>query len=238
MEEGCIVVQSCDKYQRIWPGLFWSFEKYWDFDIPWKIYFCNEEKKAYFPNKKYQQINTGEMGHSEMMKKIVSSLNEYKYIFYMLDDFWPTDRMTKEMFMGLFGVFKKNNWDSLKITAYQPNYYELENTEFVFNGKKILKYSKNSKWRFSQQASFWKREIFESIITESETKNENLSTSLPVEIAMDKKFCELYPEADVYQYNYIWYPISGVMWRGVLTQIGEQIEFERKVEEIIKIKFC
>jgi hypothetical protein len=237
VEEGCIIIQSCDKYQHIWPGLFWSLGKYWDFQIPWKIYFCNEEKKIHFPNKRYQQILTGRMGHSEMMAKIISSLSEYKYIFYMLDDFWPTDRMTKEMFMGLFNIFKNNQWESLKITAYQPSHYKLENTNFEFNRKKILKYAKNSRWKFSQQASFWKREVFESIITDPMVKDKNLSTSLPTEIAMDEKFCNLYPEANVYLYNYIWYPVSGVMWRGVLTQIGEQIEFERKVEETIKIKF-
>lgn len=239
MEEGCIVIQTCDKYQPIWKSLLWSMEKYWDFEIPWPIYFCNEEIDVKFKNSKYRQIKTGRMKHSEMISRIMSELRDYKYIFYMLDDFWPTDRMSKEIFMGLFKIFKDNNWDSLKVTAYQPMYYDVEGTSFHFNGKKILRYKKSSNWRFNQQASFWKREIFENIVSEPDEMllEEKTNTSLGTEQAMDKKFRELYPDAEVYLYNYIWYPVSGAMWRGGLTLIGEQIEFEIAAEEFAKIKF-
>lgn len=236
-EEGCIVIQTCDKYHTSWPGLFWSMNRYWDYDIPWKIFFCNEEKEVELPNKKYEQLKTGRLSHSEMMSKIFSDLKSYKYIFYMLEDFWPTSPMTKEMFLGLFEIFKKNNWDSLKITSYQPHFYDLENTNFEFEGKKILRYSEKSKWRFNQQASFWKHEIFESVIMPPKPQDLNINTSLQIEDAMDERFRKLHPKAEVYLYNYVWYPISGVLWRGELTVIGKQIEFERNVEELIKIKF-
>lgn len=239
MEEGCIVIQTCDKYQCAWEGLFWSMNKYWDFTIPWTIYFCNEELDVSLPNQKYKQIKTGRISHCEMMKSIMQKI-ECDYIFYMLEDFWPIKHMSKEMFMGLFNIFKENNWDSLKVTPHQPNHYELEGTSFSFNNQKILKYSKNSKWKFNQQASFWKREVFNGIISppKEEHAEGKHNTSLGVEIAMDEKFQKENPNAEVYLFNYLWYPVGGSIWRGKLTQIGEQIEFERQVDEYIKIKYC
>jgi len=213
-------------------------DNYWDFSIPWPIYFCNEELDIRLPNKSYTQFKTGKLSHYEMMKKIVEEI-KYKYIFYMLEDFWPIKHMSKDMFLGLFEIFKENNWDSLKVTTHQPKYYELEGTKFSFNNQKILRYSKSSKWRFNQQASFWKHEVFKSII--SPPKEEHIetkySTSLGVEVAMDEKFRTDNPDSEVYLFNYLWYPVGGSMWRGKLTQIGEQIEFERQVEEYTKIKY-
>jgi len=212
-------------------------EKYWDSEIPWTIYFCNEEKEVKFPSDKYKQLKTGSCSHSEMMSKIFSKLKNYKYIFYMLEDFWPTAPMSKETFLGLFETFKKNNWDSLKVTSHQPHCYELENTEFSFEGKKILRYSEKSLWRFNQQASFWKRDVFESLILPPKEEDLNISTSLNIETAMDEKFRTMHPKAEVYLYHYVWYPVSGVMWRGELTTVGKQIRFEMQVEELIKQQF-
>lgn len=238
-EEGCIIIQTCDKYQFTWDGLFWSMNKYWDFEIPWTIYFCNEEIEVKLPNKRYKQIKTGVLDHSDMMRSILSQLKEHKYIFYMLEDYWPIKEMNKELFTSLFKLFKDNNWDSLKVTAHLPAHYKVENTNFYLKNKKILKYSKESDWVFSQQASFWKREIFENIIQKPQAGHEERrhKTSLGVEIAMDKKIKELYPNAEVYLFNYMWYPVGGVVWRGEMNLIGKQIEFERAVEEHVRISY-
>jgi hypothetical protein len=242
MEEGCIVIQSCDRYQPAWEGLFWSMDKFWDYEIPWPIYFCNESNKLEFTNKKYSQIRTGYMSHAGMIKKIMQELKQYNYIFYMLEDFWPTKRMDKEIFLGLFRIFQENNWDSLKVCPYHPSYYDLINTDFHFKNKKILEFSKDSKWRFSQQASFWKREVIENLVEEeieiSPQNQEGLkNTSLATEIKMDEAIRIKYPESSIYLYNYLWYPVGGVLWRGELSEIGKQLQFEMNIEKLIETKF-
>jgi hypothetical protein len=232
-KKGCVVIQSCDKYQKTWKSLFWSMDKYWDFKIPWPIFFCNENVEIKFENKAYSQIKTGDLSHAQMMKSIFSQLKDYEYIFYMLDDFWPTDRMTEDVFIGLFSMFEKNNWDSLKICAHMPAYYKIQKTNHTFNGKSILKFKKDSEWRFNQQASFWKRSVFEDCIVDSDISMAAASSSLPVEIEMDKELKRKYPDAEVYIYPYMWYPVGGALWRGKITLIGEQIEFARKVDELL-----
>jgi hypothetical protein len=241
MEEGCIVIQTCDRYQQAWKTLFWSMEKFWDFEIPWQIYLCTETVQINLPGSRYSQIKTGKMSNAKMIKKIMGELKQYKYLFYMLEDFWPIKQMSKEKFLGLFEIFKKNDWDSLKVCPYQPKYYKVKNTNFYFGEEKILEFTEDSKWRFSQQASFWKRELLESIVYDAELpdkeKEQSVNTSLSTEIKMDDIFREKHPKAKVYLYNYMWYPVGGAIWRGNLSTIGEQIQFDMNIEELIKSNF-
>ena len=232
--ENCVVIQTCDAYSHYWSGLSYSMEKYWDFSIPWDIYLCNEETKISFENKKFHQITTGTKNYADRLLHILENLN-CDYIFYMLEDFWPTDRMTKHIFTGLFNKIQENEWDCLRVSPYMPEYYDLESTNHIFDGKMILKYSDKSHWKFSQQASFWNRKFLMNIIEKS-LKTEIIdSTSLPFEIACDEYLRD--KKVNIYHYHYFWYPISGVVWRGKLTQIGEQIEAIMNIESIMQNKF-
>lgn len=235
MEEGCIVIQTCDKYQPAWENLFWSFNKYWDFEIPWKIYFCNEEVDCKFKNDRFIQIKCGKNNHYEILKIILEKI-DHKYIFYMLEDFWPTATIKKNIFMGLFSIFRSENWDSLKLCCIHPNRYSLENTNFIFYGKKILKFSDGSEWRFNQQSSFWKTDVLKNIIVKNFLE-EKIKTSLGFEKDTDKEYRKKYPVSKDYIYNLFWYPVGGAYWRGEINLIGQQINFEREVEEYIKNNF-
>ena len=229
---GCVVVQTCDSYQRFWNSFFWSFYKYWDRNISWPIYFCNEEIEVNMPG--FSQGRTGKGSHSDRMRRILASLPEYEYVFYLLEDFWLTDPMTKEMFDGLFSMVKENNWDSLRVATHQPAYYKVEPTEHRFQGQRILKFAKDSDWQYSQQAAFWKREFLLKCIVEPEISEVEVSSSITGEVAMDHFLRKNFPDSQIYLYNYNWYPVSGAVWRGKLTQMGEQIEFLRQVDQVVK----
>lgn len=233
-EEGCILIQTCDKYQMVWKNLFWSMKNFWDFKIPWKIYFCNEEKNVELPNKQFHQIKTGVCSHSEILKKSIEQIN-CDYIFYMLDDFWPTKKIKKELFLNLFNIFKKERWNSLKVCPVHPSYYQITKTDFEIEKKRIFKFDDKSKWRFNQQASFWPRELLLEQIIDSNFEGKHES-SLSFEIDMDENYKLNYPESKDYIYNYFWYPVGGSYWRRKITLLGEQIEFERKVEEYLDTK--
>lgn len=230
---GCIVVQTCDAYQPYWESFYWSFMKYWDHDIAWPFYFCNEEIPVNFSLPNHYQLKTGKGSHSSRFAKILDSL-EYDYVFYMLEDFWLTDRMTKYMFSELFALMKNNDWDSLRVAPYMPEYYKLEKTDHIVQNRKIFKYTQDSDWKFSQQASFWKKDFLRNIIVEPQISEIDISTSLSGEIVMDQYLKQKYPDAKIYHYPYHWYPVSGVVWRGKLTQMGEQIEFIRQSEGLLE----
>lgn len=235
--KGCIVVQTCDAYKPYWDSFLWSFNKYWDKKIDWPLFFCSEETPAQLLNPLHRQFPTGPGTHSYRLAKILDALGEYEYVFYMLEDFWLTDRMTHEMFTELFDVMTTNNWDSLRVAPYMPAYYKMEATDFAVQGRKILKFAPESEWHFSQQASFWKRDFLRKCVVEAKVSEADVASSIAGEIAMDKYLKQTYPDAKIYLYHYHWYPISGSVWRGKLTQMGEQIDFLRQVDAVFEQQF-
>lgn len=230
---GCVLVQTCDAYAKFWPGFAYSMRKYWDFSIPWPIVFCNETADINFTEPGYTQLKAGPGSYIQRLQYALDKL-PYDYVFYMLEDFWPTDRMSREMFMGLFDLFQTNRWDALRVCTFMPSHYKATPTKHSFMGRKLLKYDKDSTWKYSQQATFWKKDFLRSCLvepTESEVKHK---TSLIAEIACDEQLNRNCPNAEIYHYHYFWYPISGAVWRGELSEIGKQIEVVMNIENMLK----
>lgn len=229
--KGCVIIQTCDNYSKFWPGLIYSMNKYWDFNIPWPIYFCNEEIPIDFgPN--YKQLLTGKGSCIQNLKFILDSLQEYDYVFYMIEDFWPVNPMTHDMFMTLAELMHTHNWDSLRVSTFEPSYYKVDPTNCFYGSQRVFKMAKDSDWRFSQQAAFWKRDLFKQCLVEGEADSIH-RTSLPSEIACDHFLRSNFPNSEIYHFHYYWYPMSGTVWRGELTDIGKQIEVIMNIESHI-----
>ena len=81
-----IIVQTCDKYEKYWDGFFYYMDKFWDKKINYPIYFCNENKKI--SNSRFNVINTGSGTFVSNLKNILNKIDT-KYVFYLLEDFWP-----------------------------------------------------------------------------------------------------------------------------------------------------
>ena len=236
MKKGCVLIQSCDKYACFWHGFFHYFNIYWDKKIDWDIYLCNEEINVNFNIQTIKQIKTGKGSSYKILKDSLDVLSEYENVFYMLEDFWMTNYMTKDLFDILFGIFKQNNCDSLRVCTYDPKYYKTKKTNIKLNNNWILEYEKNSDWLFSQQAGFWNREFMQKCLIEPDISDSQMSTSLPFEIACDKNIKNKLDHPKIFHYHYYWYPISGVAWRGQISEIGkEMIEGMNIDKKMIKI---
>lgn len=227
--KGCVVVQTCDAYAKFWPGFAYSMRKYWDFSIPWPIFFCNEDAEINFREPGYVQLRTSQGSCIQRLRRILDMLKDYDYVFYMLEDFWPTDRMSREMFLGLFDIFQTNRWDCLRVSTFMPSLYKAVATSH----KGILEYTKDSDWRFSQQAGFWKKDFLRSCLVEPAESEVTHKTSLTAEIACNDHLRRTFPDAKIYHYHYFWYPISGAVWRGELSEIGKQIEVVMNIESLL-----
>jgi hypothetical protein len=222
---GAVVIQTCDKYKKYWPGFVHYMNKFWDFSIPWPIYFCTEEGEIDSP---FYIFKTGKESYTSRLEKILDSL-EYDYIFYMLEDYWPISPMPFKLFNQLFLMFESNNWDSLQVSSILP-YYLLNKTEHSIFQNPIFEFSPFSNWRFSQQARFWKKDFLRKCLVNPEVSETIVSSSLSSEIACDQKIKE-FPQSKIYFYHYFWYPISGVTYRGNFTPFGERMHQDMLVEE-------
>lgn len=212
-----IVVQTCDKYEKFWDGFFYYMDKFWDKGISCPIYFCNETKKIKQNN--FIHLPTG---HGSFVQNLSFILNNVKskYIFYLLEDFWPIQRIEKKLFEELFHYVKNNKIKALQISPFTP-FYNFEETNDFIQNQKILKFNKDSDWRFNLQSRFWEKNFFLNSLMEPKISESAISSALGVEIECSKHLCK---STDIYFYHYLWYPMSGVSYRGSFTNLGNELQ--------------
>lgn len=225
-----IIIQTCDKYEKFWNGLFHFFEKQWDFKIECPIYFCNEIKETQIPCWA-KQIKTGKGTFVENLKNALENVPENN-VFFLLEDDWPIAPMNKNLFHDFYSHFINEKLDSFQVGPYTP-YYKLKKTEKSILNQHIWKIKNDSDWLFNFQARFWKKNILKDCLIEPEISESKVNSAITVEVASNKKAQELNLNVDFY--HYFWYPIGGVAYRGELTEIGMQMSHIIEVDRIAKL---
>lgn len=213
------VVQTCDKYERAWEGFLYFMKRHWDFNIEIPMFFCNEEKNIDLP-KPFIQLKTGNGTFVQNLNNIIEKIDQ-EYIFYMQEDFWPTGPMKKDLFVQAFDVFSKNNFDALQISSFTP-WYKLKASNHVLDGQRLLQFLPESEWIFNFQARFWKKESFKKCLVEPKVSESIVSSAITVEMDSDE-FARKNFNLNCLLYHYLWYPLSGTLYRGKYTEIGEQM---------------
>lgn len=229
-----VVVQTCDRYEKFWDGFFFFMEKNWSRGIKCPIYFCNEEKEISLTSK-YTQLKTGSGSFIQSLKFILETVEE-ENIFYMLEDFWPSAPMRKSMFYSLYDAFITNKMDALQVSSYTP-YYELEMSDLSVVGGKLLKFKPESEWIFNLQARFWRKERMMECLCEPEISERIVSSAITAEMASDELARNQNKNLQVWMLHYLWYPITGVAYRGEFTDIGEQMRNALEIEKFVNEKF-
>ncbi|NBT59379.1 hypothetical protein EBT16_11410 [bacterium] len=233
-----VLVQTCDKYQPFWDGFFHFMEKQWDFGTGCPIYFCNEKKKLDLP-RGFTQIRTGSGSFVQNLKVALDEISQ-EHVFYMLEDFWPTAPMSRERFVSLYESFVKNEMDALQVSTYTP-YYKLVVDEMSACGNKLLRFESDSEWIFNFQARFWKKALLSQCLREPKISESAVSSAITVEMESDE-YTRKEMNLKVWLHHYFWYPITGVAYRGNLTEIGKQmqnvVEIEKFVEEKFNLRFA
>ena len=216
-----VLIQSCDHYEKYWPGLFYYMDKFWDKKINHPIYFCNEKKSI----KEYDQIKTGV---GSFVSNLKFSLNKIKskYIFYLLEDFWPICCFKKKLLDEISLYILDNNIKCFQISSYLP-YYDLDSTKDFIQNQKIFKFNKHSKWRFNFQCRIWEKEFLLNSLHEPDISEKVINSAISVEEKCDNLFDK---NIDVYFYHCLWYPISGVSYRGEFTTLGLELENNMKID--------
>ena len=107
-----VLVQTCDNYSHFWEGWYTMFNRFWDFDLDWQIYFCSEERDFPYQDDRIKQLKTGKSkqywgveerewiqdwygkpkqideGWSDRLIYMLENVDT-DYIFYMQEDQWP-----------------------------------------------------------------------------------------------------------------------------------------------------
>lgn len=218
-----IIIQTCDKYEKFWQGMFYYMDKFWDISIDCPVYFCNENKLL---DIKFNQIRTGSGTFVENLSKILQTVKT-KYVFYLLEDFWPINNFNKNLFQDIYIKIIENNIKALQVSAYTP-YYCFENSNIKIQNQKLLKFKKNSEWKFNLQCRFWEKDFFLYCLEEPRISESLVGSAITVEAACSEKMKSI--DENIYFYHYLWYPFSGVSYRGDFTNFGKELENNMKAD--------
>lgn len=228
----CVLVQTCDLYEPFWRGLWHFMERQWDFDIDAPIRISNEEKRAEVPAW-CGQILTGPGTFVENLRRSVESIKE-DHVFLMLEDFWPIAPMKKSLFDALYGEFKGANLDALQVSNFTP-YYTVANTGRMVEGHRLLDFQSGSEWIFNFQARFWRKDSLLKFLAEPEISERTVGSAITAEMEADRR-ARACPNFRVRLCHYLWYPLSGVSYRGEMTEFGRHlqniVEIDRHVDQM------
>lgn len=228
-----VIVQTCDRYEPYWAGFLHFMERHWDPSIGARIYLCNEEKDAILP-RWCSQIKTGQGTFVENLKASLNAVGE-EHIFLMLEDFWPIAPMGKNLFDALYGAFREMGLDALQISNYTP-YYMLKPTERRVEGRRLLEFEQDSDWLFNLQARFWRSEVLAGCLVEPEISEREVSSAITAEMASDR-FVRETTGLKAALFHYLWYPLSGVAYRGEMTEMGKHLQNILEIDTHVAERF-
>jgi|GEM_PF-6983350 len=208
MQNTAIIIQTCDKYEFLWQGFMYYFNKYWDKSIPSTVYFCTEEQGAYRGIS--HVITTGVAPWGERLHRILDALPEdIDTVFYMQEDFWLHRTLPKHVFESRLKAFREWNMDAYRCCANSKH--------FKFVGKHPPRhYAPDSPYLITHQASFWKRDFFRNCVRPNEDPWENEK----------KGTMRVRGQHRIYFAPFNFY--HTVCCKGTLTDLGRQLDAKAK----------
>lgn len=169
-----LLVHSCDRYELLYNGFQYFFNKYWDYTVPCSYYFATEEKEIVFD--KFVNIRSGKGEWSDRLRNLLESIPE-NYIIYFQEDMWLNKGINADFFRQLFDITTSNNWKQIKL--HSSDVYQTNKTDLFIKGFNIAKLdNKYSGFLMSHQITLWdKRFLISQLKTkEHPWRNERLAT--------------------------------------------------------------
>ena len=151
-----VLVMSCDEYKWLWDGWAYWFKKHWCFDLPWRVHFVAETLPS--PVEFATGIQTGKLAWADRVSKALNAAVLANTILYLAEEYWPRSPVDPNLFMGLGRTFQDYEMDCLRV-CYKSTVVKCEKTPIVVAGENIHRITPDSPYRFSAQASFWKRDV-------------------------------------------------------------------------------
>ena len=233
-----LLIQTCDNYQRFWPGMLFSLDINWDFNkIP--VYWSSEEVSLYDVNitcrgnkytpNKINSLLVGKTDKNGFSNRMIESLKliPTKWVIYLQEDMWLFSNPNFNTLEKLILFAETNNVDSIKIHTklhYYDN-YKLEPTNHIIDNVRLLKYSEGENFLHSHNGTIWDREYLLNNLICGEDPWQN-------EIEGSKRMST--KPHNHYHYNIYWYSQPGVSDFG--NPNGDFNIFAPILEDIIELK--
>jgi hypothetical protein len=152
-----VLVHTCDRYEFLYEGFTFFFNKYWDRNnLPCAYYFATEELKIDLQG--FTNIRSGKGEWADRLRYLLENVITEKYVIYMQEDMWLNKPTKATFFEQLFQFIQKNNWQQVKLGSSAV--YKTVPTSFEIEGFNIAMLDNQaSGYLMSHQITVWDREF-------------------------------------------------------------------------------
>jgi hypothetical protein len=218
MNNTCILVQTCDKYNHLWEGFQLAYHFNWCWDLGLPFYVLTEEQN-FSDDIRFNTLSFGMCGErpKNFSTRMIMGLNElkkigYDNVLYIQDDFWPLFPVNAEIFKSSLSLLNNPKVDCVHINEYLPWYeYTQSDTNISVSGIKVKKFEVPSRFYYNHQSAFWNIDSLLKIQNENEEAYVN-------ECRGTERAWQL--KENYYFVNYGWYKAEFINNKGELLPVA------------------
>jgi hypothetical protein len=156
-----IVVSSCDRFFDAWQPFTFFFRKFWP-DCPFPVYLVVNELEV--QSETVRAIRVGkDKGWATNMQLALEQIDT-PYILYLQEDYFLTAPVRTEQLAS--DIAHAIEHDAAAFCFYDLSLLE---AEFASTGERFRVVPDDSKGRTRLQTTFWKRDVFASLLRPGET---------------------------------------------------------------------
>ncbi|EHQ26627.1 hypothetical protein [Mucilaginibacter paludis] len=154
MKNVALIVHTCDRYQLLYPGFAYFFEKNWPYqDVAISYYFLTEEID--YPSDIFTNIKTGKGEWSDRLLKGLKQIPE-DYVIYLQEDMWLNKPVDADTVLKAIEFALSKQANLLKLSSNSVNQTTPEGAYINGLSVGILDNAK-SEYLMSHQVSMWKK---------------------------------------------------------------------------------
>ncbi len=163
-ENTAILVFACDRYELLYMGFDYFFDKNWDDTISLKKYFATEKKDVSI--KGYVNLKSGYGEWTNRLKNVLNQIEE-DHVIFIQEDMWFSKKMPTGVLRQIIDYTEINDLKLVKLHSSQVYKTNKSNIDFSgFTLSEVIK--KESNFLMSHQISIWNKNFLYEQLRDNE----------------------------------------------------------------------
>jgi hypothetical protein len=153
--DAAILVFGCDRYQLLFKGFEYFFQKYWDHSLNLPKYVSTEQTPISM--KSFEYIPSGSGAWADRLVNTLSQINQ-QYIIFIQEDMWFSNPLPSGILKEVLAYTISNGLPLVKI--HSSPHYVLDKGLTSINGYTLSSLDKSaSNFLMSHQISIWDKDL-------------------------------------------------------------------------------
>ena len=173
MDNISMVLMSCDKYEDAWYPFFHQLKANWpEFDMP--IYLGTESKCFSYDGLDIRCPLAGGKEYRQWSERLLQLLKKIdsEFILFMLDDFWLTSKVDKDVFMRIKSYIENDRYIGFVCLLHESKSFATDEQRKKIVSSKyedLVEWEKGLPFRITTQAGLWRKSFLVKLLRSHES---------------------------------------------------------------------